>query len=346
VFVTSSIAGPVLGGFFAEHLHWSFIFWLNLPLGFLAFQMTNGLLKKLPRHERPHRLDFAGAAIMTLATVTLMLALNWGGIQYPWSSHQIIGLLGSSLLLWTLFILRLASAPEPLIPTEVLADPVVALGILTACLGMGVFIGLTAYLPIYFELVYHLTASLSGLALIPYMVGTVTGATIASRLMGTTSHYKRMPLIGLAVAVSGLASLAIAPHGVNLVAIEFILPAISIGLGSILPVTTVAIQNAVMPHQMGTATGAMNFFRSLGGALIVAGFGAVVFSQVPQLAANAIGAEKLATSTSQEGIDVVAAFRLVFALAAIMLCLALGFFARMPEKPLRTKIPTGSAVAE
>ena len=101
-----------------------------------------------------------------------------------------------------------------------------------------------------------------------------------------------------------------------------------------------------MPHQMGTATGAMNFFRSLGGALIVAGFGAVVFSQVPQLTANAIGAEKLATSTSQEGIDVVAAFRLVFALAAIMLCLALGFFARMPEKPLRTKIPTGSAVAQ
>ena len=346
VFVTSSIAGPVLGGFFAEHLHWSFIFWLNLPLGFLAFQMTNGLLKKLPRHERPHRLDFAGAAVLAAATVTLMLALNWGGIQYPWSSHQIIGLLGSSFLLWTLFILRLVSAPEPLIPTEVLADPVVALGIMTACLGMGVFIGLTAYLPIYFELVYGLTASLSGLALIPYMVGTVTGATIAGRLMGSMVHYKRMPMIGLAVAVAGLSSLAAAPHGMALAAIEFILPAISIGLGAILPVTTVAIQNAVMPHQMGTATGAMNFFRSLGGALIVAGFGAVVFSQLPHLVANATSVEKLATNAIHQGGDVVAAFRLVFALAAFMLALALGFFARMPENPLRTKNPGSGAAAE
>ena len=346
VFVTSSIAGPVLGGLLAEHLHWSFIFWLNIPLGLLAFLMTNGLLKKLPRYERPHRLDFLGAAIMASATVTLMLALNWGGIHYPWVSYQVMGLLAVSVLLWVSFVLRIISAPEPLIPIEVLSHPVVALGILTACLGMGVFIGLTAFLPIYLELVYGLTSSFSGLALMPYMVGTVTGATIAGRLMGVTQHYKQMPTIGLVVAVAGFAGLALAPHGFSLMPLEVILASISIGLGSILPVTTVAIQNAVLPHQMGTATGTMNFFRSLGGALIVAAFGAVVYTQVPHLATSTISLERLADTSSQRASEVVAAFRSVFGLAAVMLALALGFFMRMPEIPLRTNVGPERAITE
>ena len=96
VFVTSSVAGPVLGGFFAEHLHWSMIFWINLPLGLLAFWMTNSVLRRLPRHERPHRLDVLGAVLMVLATVLLLLALSWGGTRYPWSRAPVLGLLAGS----------------------------------------------------------------------------------------------------------------------------------------------------------------------------------------------------------------------------------------------------------
>ena len=339
VFITSSIAGPVLGGFFAEHLHWSLIFWINLPLGLLAFLMTNGLLMKLPRHERPHRLDLLGAALMTGATVSLMLALNWGGDRYSWTSTQIRGLLAGSALLWVLFVIRLRTAPEPLIPGEVLGNPVVAMGIVTACLGMGVFIGISAYLPIYLETVYGLTASMSGLALIPFMVGTVTGATISGRIMARVVHYKRMPLIGLAVASAGLAGLAALPNGLPIWAFEILLAAISAGLGGMLPVTTVAIQNAVQPHQMGTATGTMNFFRSLGGALIVAAFGAIVFSQLPQLAGNAGSLGSLAASFGGDGAVVAHAFRLVYAAAALGLALAFLSLLVMPQWPLRTQIP-------
>src|SRR5919109_5004471 len=199
VFATSSIAGPVLGGFFAEHLGWPMIFWINVPLGLLAFSMTNSLLKRLPRHERPHKLDVLGAVIMVAATVALMLALNWGGVRYPWSSLLILSPFAVSIFLWALFVFRLRMAPEPLIPADVLANPVVAKGTISACFGMGVLIGLTIYTPIYLETVHKLTASQSGLALIPLVAGTVVGATLSGRIMARVRHYKLMPVIGLMV---------------------------------------------------------------------------------------------------------------------------------------------------
>jgi MFS family permease len=309
----------LFGGVLAEHAHWSMIFWLNLPMGVVAFLMTNGLLRKLPRHERPHSLDFLGMVLMVVATVTLMLALNWGGHQHGWTSWQIEALLGASIVGWVLFVWRLRTAHEPFIPTEVLGNDVVKFGILTAAMAMGTFIGLTAYLPIYMETAYGLSSSMSGLGLIPFMVGTVTGATLASRSMATITSYKRWPMVGLAVAAVGLGVVSLVPGGVPLWVLEFLLPIVSVGLGSILPITTVAIQNAVLPHQMGTATGTMNFFRSLGGALLVAGFGAILYGQL--LEGNAVSA-----------------FRPVFAVAAAAMALSFLFFWRMPEKTLRAKV--------
>jgi EmrB/QacA subfamily drug resistance transporter len=324
VFATSSVAGPLLGGVFAEHLHWSIIFWINLPLGLVAFLMVNGLLKKLPRHERPHQLDFLGAGLMVLATVTLLLALNWGGLKYSWGSMEIISLLAGSIALWFLFVLRQSTAVEPFIPIEILRNPIVSYGIATACLGMGVFIGLSAYLPIYLETAYGLTAGHSGFGLIPYMVGTVFGATLSSRVMAHFVHYKRFPMIGMLVASAGLAILALTPHGVSLTTFEIMLPCISVGLGSLLPITTVSVQNAVKSHQMGTATGTMNFFRSLGGALIVAGFGAILFAQL-------------------HNTDATSAFRPLFGVASFALFLSFLFFLKMPEKALRTEVPVVKA---
>src|SRR4029079_94828 len=311
VFMTSSVAGPVLGGFFAEHLHWSLIFWINLPLGFLAFWMTNALLKKIPRHERPHRLDVLGAVLMTAATVSLMLGLDFGGIRYPWASIPIIGLFVVSLTFWLLFAFRLKLAPEPLIPTDVLKNPVVKFGMLAAFFGMGVFIGLSIYLPIYLEAVYGLTSSESGLSLTPYMVGTVVGATISGRVMTKVKHYKRIPLLGLVAAVAALIVLAVRAEDLTLTSFEILLTITSIGLGALLPVTTVAVQNAVFPHQMGTATGAMNFFRSLGGALIVAVFGAILFSGLPESVLARTTIETLASDIAQSGADVASVFRWV-----------------------------------
>ena len=276
VWVAAGIGGPILGGLFAEHLHWSVIFWINLPLGAWAYLMTRSALRRLPRHDRPHKLDVLGALLMVSATVTLMLALHQGGIDYPWFSPQILGLFAASLVFWTLFAWRIATAGEPLIPLEVLFNKVVSTATVAASLGMGTYIGLSIYMPVYFQSVRGLGTSTSGLALIPLMVGTVVGATIAGQLMGRITHYKRIPVIGLFFAMAGALVLALFDDRLSLFTFELILGLISIGLGTVLPTTTVAIQNAVQFHQLGTATGAMNFFRQLGSAILVAVFGAIL----------------------------------------------------------------------
>lgn len=337
VFMASSLLGPVLGGFFAEHLHWSVIFWINLPLGLIALFITFHTLKKLPRHDRSHRLDVLGALLMVAATVSLLLALSWGGLRHPWMSLPVIGLVAGSLVLWVLFAIRMRLAPEPLIPPGVLHNPVVRMGVLSACFGMGTYIGLTIYLPVYFEAVRGLSASVSGLALIPLMAGTVCGATLSGRSMAKVKHYKRLPLAGLLVAMLATGVLAAFARDLSITLVEVLLAIISIGLGTLLPVSTVAIQNAVASHELGTATGTANFFRSLGGALIVAVFGAIVLSGSGL--SGAASFETLGAAAAQSGIDLADVFSDVFVAAIIGFGLALAFLLAMEERPLR-----GSAV--
>jgi EmrB/QacA subfamily drug resistance transporter len=324
VFLLASLLGPALGGFFTQHLHWTLIFWINVPLGILAFAMSNSALKRLPRHERPHELDVLGAGLMVCATVTLMLALNDGGTAHAWASPQIIGLLGASLLLWLLFVWRIRTAHEPLIPLSILANDVVSRATVAASCGMGAYIGLSIYLPVYFQSVRGLSAADSGLGLIPLMVGTVIGATIAGQLMGRIRHYKRIPVIGLFIAMLGALVLAIWADSLPLLPFEMVLAIISIGLGTVLPTTTVAIQNAVQLHQLGTATGTMNFFRQLGSAITVAVFGAL-------LNASGISAASIdAGSTLPPG-----SFTSIFAATAIGFAIAFLFILWMKERPLR-----------
>ena len=185
------------------------IFWINLPLGILALAMTYGVLKRLPRHERPHKLDVAGALLMAVAATTLLLALSWGGSTYPWGSPQVIGLLAISVVAWGLFAARLLTAPEPFVPLAVLFNPVVGTGTAANFFVVGTMVGLSIYVPIYFEAVMGLTASQSGFSLIALMGGTVTGAQIAGRIMVWTDHYKRGPLAGLLLAIVGAALLAV-----------------------------------------------------------------------------------------------------------------------------------------
>src|SRR5215211_6709074 len=318
VFVSASLLGPVLGGFFAEHLHWSAIFWINLPLGALAFWMSNAALKRLPRHDRRHRPDLLGAALLMGATIALLLALNWGGVRYAWLSAPIAGLLAGSAALSAALALRLHTAREPLIPLDILRNPVVRMGTLAACFGMGTYIGLTIYVPMYFEAVLGLSASNSGLALIPLMAGTVIGATISGRVMANVTHYKRLPVGGLAVAIAATGALIVSAGRLSLLATELVLAAISLGLGTLLPVATVSIQNAVAAHQLGTATAVANFFRQLGGV---------------GPAGRGEGLETLRSAVG--GADLAAIFGWVFAAALAGCALAFLFLLLMEEKPLR-----------
>ncbi|MBV1701182.1 MAG: MFS transporter [Hyphomicrobiales bacterium] len=340
VFVLASIAGPLLGGFFAQHLHWTLIFWINLPLGLAAFLMTNNKLKRLPRHERPHRLDWLGAVLLIGATTTMLLGLSWGGSVYDWNSIQIILVTLLSAVLWASFVARLIQADEPLIPLSVLGNQVVATGMLSACFGMGTFIGMTIYMPIYMEGVLGLTASQSGLALIPLMVGTVTGATISGRVMTFAVHYKRLPLIGLAFSIFATLLLAFGSQNMGFAAFEALLAMLSIGIGSILPVSTIAIQNAVGLHELGTATASANFFRSLGGAISVAIFGTIVLSS------SGLHNVDISTLSAPERQNLFVTFRYVYIAAGIGLGFALLFMAMMRELPLRGKISPAAMIVE
>jgi EmrB/QacA subfamily drug resistance transporter len=341
VFAGASILGPVLGGVFADHLHWSAIFWINLPLGAAALAMSYRALRLLPVHHRPHRLDVAGAALMAAATVALLLALTWGGTRYPWRSGETAGLLAASAVLWAGFALRLATAPEPFLPLAVLANGVVRNGTLAACFAMGTMIGLSIYVPVYLQAVVGLSASRSGLALIPLMGGTVAGATASGRMMARVAHYRRLPAASLACGIAALATLAAAPPS-SLAAALGLFAVAGVAVGALFPVTTVAIQNAVRPYELGTATASMNFFRQLGGAIAVAGYGAIMLSGL-----GAAGAELAAETFARAGTAagpaggaaLAAVFRWIFAAAALGLALALAFLLRMEERPLRDRPP-------
>jgi MFS family permease len=334
VFTTSSIAGPVLGGLFAEYLHWSFIFWINLPLGIAAYVMTSRVLRLLPRHDHPHSLDLVGAGLMLAATIALLLALTWGGSTYPWGSAEILGLFAASAVGWVLFGLRLATAAEPFIPLSVLGNSVVRNGVTSVFFAVGSLVGLSVFIPLYFEAILGLSAAGSGIALIALMGGTVVGATIAGRIMMHYTHYKRTGLAGLAVATIVMAVLAIWPASLSFTGVEIALAVIGVGIGTVFPIGTTSVQNAVSLRQLGTTTGVLNFFRSLGGAILVPVFSAIF------LAAAAAGGGVASVQTiilegGSSGIDFGHVFTGVFAAAAIALFIAMLFQLAMKELPLR-----------
>jgi EmrB/QacA subfamily drug resistance transporter len=340
VFATSSVGGPVLGGFLTEHLDWSLIFWINLPLGLAALGMTSSALRLVPFHPRKHKLDVIGALLMMTAAVALLLALSWGGRRYDWISPEIGALLLSSAVLWGLFAWRLLTAEEPFLPLTVLGNAVVRSAALAGACNMGTLVGMTIFVPLYFEVVLHLTAGESGVALIPLLGATVVWSTVTGRLMMHMVHYKRVPLIGLAVAILALAPLAIWPGALPTWLVLTLLMVIGSGLGTVFPVSTVCMQNAVAHGQMGIATGAANFFRALFSALIVAVLGAIVLGGLGGVAGKSV--ETLARAASAH--ELAYAFRFVFLACALVLAFGMAFLIAMEERPLKGP-PTAAAEA-
>jgi MFS family permease len=282
---------------------------------------------------------------MIVATVTLLLALSWGGAEYPWASVEVIGLVAISAVAWGLFTWRLLTAAEPFVPLSVMFHQVVATATASNFFAVGTSVALTIYIPIYFESVLGLTAGQSGLALIAFVGGTVLGAQVAARVMAIATHYKRTPVIGLFVASVGMAVLAFGPS-LTLWQLEVVLLITGTGMGTIFPVTTVAMQNAVPLHQLGTATASFNFFRSLGSAIFVALFGAIFISSLG-LGGQSIGSlEQLVSAAAAHGTAIGPAFRNVFAAAVVAMAIGFVFVLLMKELPLRSGRPPASAATE
>jgi predicted MFS family arabinose efflux permease len=218
-----------------------------------------------------------------------------------------------------------------------LREPVVAGCVTAGFFSIGAIIGLSMYLPLYLELVLGASPSLAGLVLIAFTVGTVTGSFAAGRALGHHSHYLRIPMAGLVVAILVLAAMALFGTSLSLGGIAGLLFLCGGGIGPMYPMTTVLIQNAVLPHQFGVATGTLKFFRLLGGTIVVAGFGAIVLGTI-DAAGGRIVIEQLSQSALRPEAnfsDFGVAFAWVFAAAGACLTVALAALALVEERPLR-----------
>lgn len=275
VWLASSVAGPALGGLFVQHLNWKLIFLMHLPLGLVAGLVCARALAALPDRRTPRAVDLVGAALVVGATVALMLALTWAarGVE-AWPEAPAALIIG--LVLAGLLAAHLRQTAEPLIPLRLLAEPVARAGAGAMFFGFGGYLGLSTVAPFYLMNVCGLTAGQAGLALMALLVGAVTGANSAGRLMGRMAHYARLALAGLALATLAAATLAARTGAAGTPETMALLFAIGAGAGAQNPIALVSIQNAVAAEDLGVATALTAFVRSLGGAFGAAAMGAML----------------------------------------------------------------------
>jgi EmrB/QacA subfamily drug resistance transporter len=330
VWVAAGIGGPVLGGVFAEHLHWSMIFWINLPLGLASLAMLLPKMGKIPVFHRRRKVDWLGGVLLMASAVVFMLVLTWGGNRFLWLSPTIMAMIGASVVLALAFVTHARNAEEPFLPLPLMGGTVVPYAMAAGGCAMGAMIGLTVHMPLYYEVVYHLSASEAGLALIPLAAISTGGAAIAGRTMAHAKHYKRVAIIGMSVAA--LAACALALTAPPLWVLLVLLSILSLGLGTAFPVSVVSIQNAVLRSQVGTVTGAMNFFRALMASFMVAAFSTILLMALG--ADISLSGEHRGPVSSIPVAEMIAAFRYVFAAAAVLLAGGALFMVLMEERPL------------
>ncbi len=278
-FAVASVAGPLMGGFFVDNLTWRWIFYINIPLGIVALVVTTSALR-LPFHRRDHKVDFLGATLMTSAVFALILAMSWGGIQYSWSSPVILGLLSASAILTGVFLLAERRAEEPILPLHLFSNSIFSIvAVIMLLLGSMMF-GASAFLPLFLQVCTGASATNSGLLLLPLMAGVTITSIGAGRITAITGRYKIFPILGTGLGVLGVAGLSqMSPDTSRLYSSASML-LLGLGMGMTMPTVVLAVQNAVDWKDLGVATGATTFFRSLGGAIGLAAYGAVMTSRL------------------------------------------------------------------
>jgi EmrB/QacA subfamily drug resistance transporter len=330
VWMAAGIGGPILGGVFAEHLHWSMIFWINVPLGLTSLAMLLPKMGRIPVFHRRRKVDWLGGVLLMASAVVVMLVLTWGGTRFAWLSPAIMAMIGASVALGLAFVWHALRADQPFLPLSLMGGTVVPYAMVCGGCAMGAMLGLTVYLPLYYESVYRLSASEAGMALIPLAAVSTGGAAIAGRTMSRSKHYKRVAIIGTIIAAVTAAALASVQMPLWLLLV--LLSIFALGLGTAFPVSTVSSQNAVPRSQVGTITGATNFFRALMASFTVAVFSAILLT--------ALGGDVSLSGEHHEAgnlipaADMIAAFRYVFGAAAALMVVASISMGFMEERPL------------
>ncbi len=279
VWGVSSVAGPLLGGLFTEQLNWRWVFYVNLPVGAIALVVVAGVLN-IPHTRRDHSIDFLGAALLVGATTSLLLYLSWAGPEQGWFAGVSSALLAAAVVLAALFLWRETTASEPILPLSLFRNSVVSVATAIGfVVGFAMF-GAIVFIPIYLQVVGGVSPTESGLRMLPLMLGILVTSIVSGKLLSTMGRYKAFPVVGTAVMALGMFLLSRLTADSSGWASGVSMLVVGLGLGFVMQVLIIVVQNAVDFRVMGVATSTATFFRAMGGTIGIAVSGALLSSRL------------------------------------------------------------------